>query len=303
MRRFLLTLLAMAACLSTVRASAQDICADLFKQGYDDENATLTAQQNFQYAQKTFCGDTAETFTQATSDTFDLGVKMVDLMDATLGGKTDAGSFDMRRTLFCSHNPDTAASSPALLATIRSTGAAATAAVKQCFALHPAFSIAVTPEAALDGFAVTVRDNTGDATVTSISGGNGEVKCDKTLPATVTPPFTFKCTKPAEKTIELSVNVQSKGSVSGVELYGMDRAIPDMRSAIAALTQAAATAPAAAGKAGAAAAVPEAGFDCLGCIVASVLTEEDFRKANGDGWVLCQGQSIAGSKLAVSTPK
>ena len=306
MRRFLLTFLSLAACLSCLRVSAQDICSDLFKQGYDDENTTLTSEQNFKYMQKTFCGDTAESFAQATSDTFDLGVKAVDLMDATLGGKTDAGSFEMRRTLFCSHNLDTATSSPALLATIKSVSAAATAAVKQCYALHPAFSIAVTPKDTLDGFAVTVRDNTGDATVTAISADAGPVQCDKTLPATVTPPFTFNCTKPQEKTILLSVNVQGKGSLSGIELYGTDRAIPDMQNAIAALTQAAAAAPAAApaatpAVAASGAAAPGPGFACLGCIVASVLTEDDFKKANGDGWALCEGQSIAGSKLAEAT--
>lgn len=35
--------------------------------------------------------------------------------------------------------------------------------------------------------------------------------------------------------------------------------------------------------------------------MASVLAEKDFQQANGDGWALCQGQSIAGSKLADAT--
>jgi hypothetical protein len=310
MRRHLLALLSIAACITTLPAAAQDICADLFKQGYDDENATLTSQQNYQYIQRTFCSDSAETFDQANGDKFNLGVKGLDLMDATLSGKTDAGNYAVRRTLFCSHNLDTAGSSPALLGAIKTVGAAATAAVKQCFVLHPDFSIAVTPKDTLDGFAVTIRDNTGAANVTAISSDNGPVQCDKTAPATVTPPFTFNCSKPQDKTILLSVTVEGKGSLSGIELYGTDRAIPDMQNAIAALTQAAAAGTAAAPVPAAAAApagtsAPAAGtpaaISCLGCIVASVLAENDFKKANGDGWALCHGQSIAGSKLAEAT--
>lgn len=301
MRRPLLAILALVAGLAPLRSTAQDLCADLFRQGYDDENLTLTSQQNFQYLQKTFCSDTAETYAQATSDGFNLGVKILDLVDATLGGKTDESSYTARRTQFCSYKLDTATAGAPILGAIKTASAAATAAVKQCFDLHPAFSIAITPKDTLDGFAVTVRDNSGDANVTAISADTGALKCDKTLPAKVTPPFTFNCTKPQDKTLLVSVQ-SDKGSVSGVEVYGTDRTIPDMQNAIAALTQAAqsASTPTAA-TSPAPAASATAPFSCLGCIVASVLAEKDFQQANGDAWALCQGQSIAGSKLAEAT--
>lgn len=40
---------------------------------------------------------------------------------------------------------------------------------------------------------------------------------------------------------------------------------------------------------------------CLGCVVSAILPEDAFQRLNGKQWKLCNGQSIAGSKLAQET--
>ncbi|HEY6347094.1 MAG TPA: hypothetical protein VIY49_36855 [Bryobacteraceae bacterium] len=86
--------------------------------------------------------------------------------------------------------------------------------------------------------------------------------------------------KPQSKTILLTVNVEGKGTLSGVELYGTDRIIPELQNDVQALLQAP---------------------SCLGCIEASPLSEYQFQAANGQGWQLCAGQSIRGTKLSQVT--
>lgn len=279
------SLIIVAACTVCVVSPvlAQDVCADLFKQGYYDEKSTFTTQQDFTYVQHAFCSDTSITYQDATDGAFNLGVNVIDIIDATLGGQTDASSYVTRRQQFCGYNFNAATSSATLIAAAKTVSAAATAAMAKCWSLYPGFSVSVTPKSTLDGFAVTVRDNTGDANVTKISTDKGPAECDTSVPAVVSPPFTFNCSKPQDQTLLLTVNVAGKGTLSGVELYGTDRALPEIQSDLKALWQAIASA------------------SCLGCIQASVLSESQFRSVNGDGWVLCQNQSIVGSKLSQAT--
>jgi hypothetical protein len=76
----------------------------------------------------------------------------------------------------------------------------------------------------------------GNVHVTQISGDAVPIKCDTRVPATVT--HTFNCVKPPDKTVLASVNVEGKGALIPVEVYGMGRMIPDMLNDIKALSQA-----------------------------------------------------------------
>lgn len=171
------------------QAAAQDFCADLFKQGYYDEKKTFTTQQSFQYIQKMFCSDTAITYQQASSGGFNLGIDLVDLIDVTLGGKTDENSFSSRRTQFCNYSLQMTSSSSELVSTVRTVSTAATSAMAACFMNYPGFSIAVTPKSTLDGFSVTVRGNTGNMRVVRMSSEAEPAQCDTKVPTTVSPPY------------------------------------------------------------------------------------------------------------------
>ena len=278
--------------LCSLSASAQDICGALFKLGYYDEKSTFTSQQQFTYVQNILKQESDMTYQQATDSKFNLGLNVIGVIDSVLGGSTDATNFQQRRDAYLKYDLSTSSLNSTIITTTKTVSSEAVDAMKACFRLYPGFSVVLTPKSTLDGFAVVVSDNTGNAEVEISSDKRvgtqkkDMIDCHTNFPVTVTPPHTFICAKPNDVTLLITVNVKGKGTLEGVEVYGTDRIIPDLVNDVRALTTA----------------ITNVGqASCLGCVEQSILTEAQFQNVNGPNWVLCDGRSIVGSQLAKLT--
>lgn len=112
-------LLASFVLLCSLGAAAQDICSALFKQGYFDEKSTFTSQQQFTYVQNLLRSQKEMTYQQASSSGFNLGVNVIGVIDAALGGTTDEKSFENRKEEFLNYNLSTSSMSSTLINTTK----------------------------------------------------------------------------------------------------------------------------------------------------------------------------------------
>lgn len=144
MRNSMLIFIVWSIC--SVSAAAQDICPSMFKLGYYDEKSTFTTQQQFSYVQNLLHSEKEMTYQQASDSGFNLGINVIGVMDAALGGKTDSTSFERRKEEFLSYNLSTSSMSSTLITVTKTVSTAVTQAMVKCWELHPSFSVAVTPK-------------------------------------------------------------------------------------------------------------------------------------------------------------
>jgi hypothetical protein len=115
--------------------------------------------------------------------------------------------------------------------------------------------------------------------------GNPPVTCDTANGSTVHSEKNVICKKPAAKTVQVAMNTD-KGSLDAIDVLGTVDINNDIQSQIKVLTDKVAA---------------QGLASCMGCIEQSTLTEAQFQHANGSNWVLCDGRTIVGTKLAQLT--
>jgi len=228
-------LLAIVAIAPT--ASADDLCTQLFSQGYYDTKSTFTSQQSYRYAYNLMCSDKTVAYSQAQDASFNLGIPIVDILDVSLGGSTDATSFGSRRDQFCAQGVSIASASANLLQKTQTISLAATQAMQSCLTRN-GFHVVVTPASNLNGFAILATFvGTGDTSIGAVSidaTPQGAITCHDDFSKRFTSPYAFLCDKPPSTTVLVTFN-SDKGAMQPIEVLGTDRMLPDLQSAISSL--------------------------------------------------------------------
>jgi hypothetical protein len=264
-------------------AAQQEVCLNLFAQGYYDEQQTFSDQRSFKYVQATICSDTTLTKQQADDRSLGSGGSYFAVITGFLDVGDKQKSFEEQRTIFCSMNLDTSTANASLIQTSRVVSQAATAVMKSCFNSQ-GFHAAIVPSKNPASFAIRMTYNgTGVTDIPNVKiSGNPNITCDTPNGTTVHSGANIICTKDADKTVLVTMNTD-KGSLNAIDVLGTKDINDDIQSQLKTLTDK----------------VTAVGLSsCLGCIQQSVLTEAQFQNVNGSNWVLCDGRTIVGSKLA-----
>lgn len=213
-----------------------DICADLFKQGYYDVHHLFTDQRNFQYLQDVICSDTTLTKQQADSKTFASGGTYTQAISGFLNAADQQKSFEEQRTLFCGMHLDTSTASSQMVTYTRTISKAATDTMKACFE-RSGFHAAVVPSRNLGAFTIKMKNvSEGDSSITVENISHSEaITCNINTPHHFNSTATIGCTKAPDKTVQISM-VTNRGDLDPVDVLGTDTVIPDMQKEIKDLT-------------------------------------------------------------------
>jgi hypothetical protein len=153
-------------------AAQQDVCANLFAQGYYDEQQTFSDQRSFKYVQATICSDTTLTKDQADNRYLGSGGSYYAVITGFLNVGDQQKSFEQQRQIFCSMNLDTATASANFIATSRVVSQAATSVMKSRFDSQ-GFHAAIVPSKNPAAFAIKMAyhgDGNTDIHIDNISG-------------------------------------------------------------------------------------------------------------------------------------
>jgi hypothetical protein len=284
----LLSLFLIVVVPKQVAAQTAEVCANLFAQGYYDEHQTFSDRRNFKYVQSIICSDTKLTRDQAAQRSLDTGGTYLQAITGFENYNDSQKSFEEQRSRFCSMNLDTATASDSFIQKTRIVSQAATDVMKACLEL-PGFHAAIVPSRNPESFGIYMTNNGQGKNQINVNDieGNPSVTCKPSPPVTMYSGQTILCSKPAEQTVQVTMNAD-QGGLKAIDVLGTTDINNDIQNQLKVLTDkvAAMSHP-----------------DCLGCIDQSVLSELEFQNANGSSWVLCKGQSIIGSKLAQATGK
>jgi len=265
-------------------AAQQEVCANLFAQGYYDEHQTFSDQRSFKYVQSTICSDTTLTKEQSDDRSLGSGGSYYAVITGFLNVGDKQKSFEQQRQIFCSMNLDTATASAGYIATSRVVSQAATSVMKSCFDSH-GFHAAIVPSKNPAAFAIKVAyhgDGNTDILIDNISGNPTKISCNVPTNKIVHSGTNVSCSKDADQTVQVTMNTD-KGSLPAIDVLGTKDINNDIQSQLKTLTDRVA-------------AVGQS--SCLGCIEQSLLSELQFQNVNGSNWVLCDGRPIVNSKLA-----
>src|SRR5262249_6707600 len=111
-------------------SAAQEVCKDLFAQGYFDENHTFSDRQSFKYIQATICSDTSLTRQQSDDRSLGSGGSYYAVITGFLNVGDQQKSFEQQRSIFCSMNLDTSTENTAFVRSSRAVSQAATSVMK-----------------------------------------------------------------------------------------------------------------------------------------------------------------------------
>ncbi len=224
------------SCCAVIARGQNDVCLALIKAGIQDKQHTFTSTQAFAFAQQVYCFDQSMTFESASQNSANLGISLVNLIDATLGGSTNSSNFSARRTQFCSMSLSTFSNNAVVIQESQSISANAVNVLESCLQ-SPGFSAVVIPSNQLNSFAIDIHNNAqGDnsVTVTELSSQPIQVSCNIKLNKPHSVPFSILCRKPPETTIQVTMNT-NRGGLRPIEVLGTDRVLPEMQGDIRAL--------------------------------------------------------------------
>jgi hypothetical protein len=265
---------------------AQDVCADLFKQGYYDQHNTFSDQRSFKYVQATICSDTTLTKQQSQDRNLGSGGSYYQVITGFLNLGDQQKSFEEQRSIFCSMTLDTASANAVFIQTSRTVSQAATSVMKTCLE-RQGFHAAIVPSRNPASFAILTTyhgDGVTDIHIDKISA-NPAITCDLPANSVVHSGANILCGKDADQTVQVAMNTD-KGSLAAIDVLGTKDINVDTQGQLQILADQ----------------VAELGRPtCIGCIEQSVLTEAQFQTMNGSAWVLCDGRSIVGTRLAQAT--
>lgn len=287
--RSIALLLLSVTLLITRQIIAQDVCADLFKQGYYDEHHTFSDQRSFKYVQATICSDTTLTKQQAQDRSLGSGGSYYAVITGFLNLGDQQKSFEEQRSIFCSMTLDTASANAVFIQTSRTVSQAAAAVMKSCFD-RQGFHAVIIPSRNPGSFAIQAvfvpYNGEGDTDIHIRKlCGNPAVTCDTTNNSVVHSGANILCSKDADATVQVAMDTD-KGSLKAIDVLGTKDINEDIQERLKTLSDR----------------VAELGrATCLGCIEQSVLTQAQFQALNGPAWVLCDGGTIVGSRLAQLT--
>jgi hypothetical protein len=246
-RKLPIALSAILVCAA--QAQAADICSAILANGTYDKSETYTTNANFNLVYNTLCKGSVETYQDATSSSGNLGVSIIDVLDAAIGGSTNSTNYSQRKSQFCSLNFSSVSSNSTVLTKVQVASRIIASAWESCVLRATGFVSWVTVSKNLDAFTISMRNNgpLGVFQVYQISHPNvSGIVCDGNAQnATRDNPIAFQtrevnigCTKPTTETIQISMDT-SAGNLSPVDLPGTVAVLDDLQTQIKALQAAA----------------------------------------------------------------
>ncbi|MDU0353754.1 hypothetical protein RS130_07305 [Paraglaciecola aquimarina] len=125
--------------------ASEEICSVLLSQGIHDRNSTFTTDQRFQQMYQLLSSSTFEQYNNAKSGSADLGINIIDMIDASLGGTTTENNYMQRRREFLNITHSTASSRYNYINKIEQVSASLVNAFTRCIETTRGFHTWVEP--------------------------------------------------------------------------------------------------------------------------------------------------------------
>lgn len=228
-----------------VQTKAADICSAILANGTFDRYDSYTSSANFSLVYNTLCKSSVETYQDATSSAGNLGISILDVVDASLGGSTTSANFSQRKSQFCSLNYSNVSNNSTVITKVQVASKVIAGAWETCVSRATRFVAWVTLAKNLDAFTISMRNNSNQGTfqLYQISHPSApDITCDGDAHrATRANPISYSqrevnigCRKPATDTVQISADT-SAGNLAPVDLPGTVALVSDIQIQLKAL--------------------------------------------------------------------
>lgn len=220
-------------------AAETDVCKAVLANGVHDKFHTFSSSQQFQQAFNLVSSKEFENWSKAKDAAGSLGINVIDLFDASLGGHTNESNYGERRNKFLSIAQSTSMAKHGFNRKIEIISGSITGAFTRCIELtrsEVGFYSWIVPGRNLSTFVINAKNNqTGNANIyvnkISIFPEKG-TGCDINPPiGTNTQTVSISCFKPAESTVQVSMQTD-KGNLPGINVTGTQDALHELRQQV-----------------------------------------------------------------------
>src|ERR1051325_10205834 len=248
MPRFMLaaTAVAMLLTLDPMVAMAQSMCDAILRYGTFDQEGSFTSRQRFELVKNAFCKSTVSTLTSAKDVGVNLGVDVVGVVEAALGVSTSEANFQTNKDAFCALDYSKVQDNFTSETKIKRASEVIAKAWTTCVTQATGFVAWIVDHPQKTGFTINMQNNSAgssqfDITALNFVPATGVTCSRKEQDATPARPIkiltrtaTIGCTKPADQTIQVSMNT-SVGTMPVVTVEGTTATLEDLRKRLAAI--------------------------------------------------------------------
>jgi hypothetical protein len=240
------TAVAMLLTLDPMVAMAQSMCDAILRYGTFDQEGSFTSRQRFELVKNAFCKSTVSTLTSAKDVGVNLGVDVVGVVEAALGVSTSEANFQTNKDAFCALDYSKVQDNFTSETKIKRASEVIAKAWTTCVTQATGFVAWIVDHPQKTGFTINMQNNSAgssqfDITALNFVPATGVTCSRKEQDATPARPIkiltrtaTIGCTKPADQTIQVSMNT-SVGTMPVVTVEGTTATLEDLRKRLAAI--------------------------------------------------------------------
>ncbi|MBS9880928.1 hypothetical protein J4H25_25350 [Vibrio alginolyticus] len=221
-------------------ASTTGVCTEILKGGVFDKHDTLTSEDKFNQVINLISSNEYSSWDKAQNSKLELGIDLIDVIDASLGGSTNQQNFEERRKEFKNLSYSQVSLKYLLISRVEVASRNITNAFVRCVDITTqkgGFAAWIEPSSNRRSFVVNAKN-------VVLGGGNNftinklmilpseGVSCSiDSFPYEVQGDISIACQKPVSDTVQVSMDT-NVGDLSGVDVRGYNDAFYQLQSTV-----------------------------------------------------------------------